>query len=226
VILAASLSAANGQETDEQSHSNLWRTIPFLTSSATPDELNGRLNNTSLPPDQRFAALAALLVSFVPTGEPSLILTNMLCRDTRWIDNAQIVSAPSIMLSPNLTITFTNDIQEWHAILPSDTQRWQRAQIVKFVKPSVWLWLKRSPRTTEEAVAYLKGSLPTEVEKFTILTWFDNSWVVFDRTSKTDRLRVYRSATSDTKTIHLDREPVVRTVEPPPVGAETKSAQP
>ena len=155
-----------------------WAKIPFLHTTSSVQELNQTISDTSLPPATRFTALASLFVEYVPARISSSELTNVLYA-RQWVDSMKIsAEGTRVNVRPGFVLTLTNSLADWEdMVLPNQANEWS--------VPRLRLSLERGrkdTRTREQAVSFLQGCFPAELNEYVIYAQYKGLWVVFIRT--------------------------------------------
>lgn len=195
ILMLAECAIAGARDT------NFWTSIPFLSNTNTVEQLNKKLNDHALPPGEKFSALCALFVTYVPAGATSSMLTNTVGRAPDWLAGAELAGYQSRGKAANCAITFTNDLSSWEnrPANPGETD-----------KPRLMLWLTKSPRYRQHAVQFFTGQFPARIEKFMFYTWHEGLWVIFLRYPHEDRLQIWYP---NRKHVFLKRKPVFEKVQ-------------
>ncbi len=197
-----------------------WDDIPFLNATQSVAELNATLGDASESPVVRFTALSYLLGTYTHVNVSSSELTNILSSTSGWADDAEIqAQGIKANIGPGFRLTFTNDVTDWVDMMPGDTNRWN--------KPFVWFGLtfgNPDTRDRTDAISFLQGKFPQELDSFILFTWHRDSWIVFTRDKNGDLLKLYQLQEGQMHQQVLFKKRVDREVQQPAEELQSESA--
>jgi hypothetical protein len=172
----------------EETETNYWQQISFLSSTASVSRLSQELNDLSLPPLTRFHALCAMFINNVRTGESLTNFASLADVSFDWVDQAEV--EPNLMNKKgrpiHYTLSFTNALADWggYPIVRKDRDR-----------PRFFVGLVNAPpvrnRTRKTGISFFKGVTDSCVSSFCFYTDWGDKWVIFSRDERGDYLRVH-----------------------------------